>query len=652
MIRFLQTPSRMKKIVLGAVLLFIIVAMVVTLIPGWGTDTFGAGSTPGVYARVGDQTITSIEVQRGAERAAQRRGFPAQFVPFLLPQVADELVNEKALLAEARRLGLRVTDAELKEDVERGSISQFFPKDQALTRKALEDFAANANMTVPQLERAFKDMLLSRKVMALVAGSVTASDAEVQKEFERQNVKVKFDYALLNTDTLMKQVQPGEAELRKFFQANQARFKDAIPERRKLRYVVLDTGRVAPQAQVTPEDLLRYYNQHKDEFRVSDEVNVRHILVKTPPPGPDGKPDQKGVDAARAKAEGLLKQLNAGADFAALAKKDSGDPGSGANGGSLGWVGRGRTVAEFEKTAFSLQKGQLSGLVQTQFGFHILKLDDKRNAHVQTLEEVRARIEPVVAQEKARDAAKDLASKVATQARSNGFDAAAAQNGLNVVTTDFVSRNDSLPGIGPSPEFMTAVFAAAKAAPAVTPAGPGFVVYEVREVQPPATPTFEQVRAQLEVQYRGERAEALLDQKTRELSDRARALHNLKQAARELGAEYKTSELVGMESQIPDIGQMANAEAAFEMKPGEISGPIAAGRNGVVLLLVQRQEPSPAALQAARDQVRESVLQQKKQQAMALFVSNARARMEKDGAIKYNKEERERLTRPRTPAGG
>src|SRR3954468_1740288 len=556
MIRFLQTPSLAKKVILGGILLFICVAMVITLIPGTGiTDFFGSGpEQTGVYATVGSETVTSAEIQRRAEKEAQQRGLPAQFVSFMVPQVADQIVSQKAILSEAQRMGLKVSDDELRDELRNGMLAaQFYPNGNWIGQDKYNSLLQENGYTIPDFERAMKEDLLIRKLQAMVQASASATDEEVQKEFIRQNVKIKFDYAVITPDSVSKQLAPNEAELRKYYQQNVSRLKDSIPEQRKVKYVLVDASKLS--AKPTPEELQRYYNDHREQFRVQDEVNVRHILVKTPQPGPDGKVDQKAVDAARAKAEDLLKQVKAGADFAALAKKSSEDTGSAENGGSLGWIGKGRTVPEFEQAAFTLQKGQTSELVKTQFGFHILKVDDKRSAHVQTLEEVKDQIEPVVTQEKAAKLAEQEANEVLSAARADGLDSAAAKNGLNTVSTDFFSQGAALPGLGPAPEFTEAVFSAKeKSPPAMARTAQGYAVFQLEGVKPPQTPTFEQVRAQLETQYKQERASQVLAQKTQELSDRARALHNLKAAAKELGAEMKTSELVGAQSQVPEIG--------------------------------------------------------------------------------------------------
>ena len=379
------------------------------------------------------------------------------------------------------------------------------------------------------------------------------------------------------------------------------------------------------------EDLQAYYDQHRDDYRVPEQVNVSHILIKTPLPGPDGKVDPKGVEEARKKAEDVLKQLKAGGNFAELAKKYSEDPGSGKNGGSLGWIGKGRTVPEFEQAAFSLAKGATSGLVQSSYGFHIIRLDDKQAAHVKTLDEVKDQIEGAIRQQKAAQAAANQVNSLLTQARSLGLDKAAAAKGLNVINTDFVSRTDALPGIGNAPQFMSAVFGQAeKAPPDQVQVAQGYAVFDVLAIKPAATPSFEEIRSRVEQEFRNERVAALLTQKTQEMADRAKAEHDLKKAAKEAGATIKTSDFVLPDGQVPDIGSMSGgASVAFSLKVTEISGPITNGSTGVVLAVREKQDPTPQDFDAKKDQVRDALIQNQQQEMFGLFVTNLRAQMEK-----------------------
>jgi peptidyl-prolyl cis-trans isomerase D len=204
-----------------------------------------------------------------------------------------------------------------------------------------------------------------------------------------------------------------------------------------------------------------------------------------------------------------------------------------------------------------------------------------------------------------------------------------------------------LPGIGSSAEFMDAVFnQKPNSPPQAVRTDNGYAVVQTTEMRPASTPTFEQARARLEGQFRAQRAQQLLAQKTQQLSDRARAEHNIRKAAKEVGATVKTSDLVSAQQQVPEVGSMSDAASVvFSMKPGEISGPLqAASGNGVVLSLLDRQEPTPDEMNKAKDQVRAQLLQRKRNEVMELFVSNLREKREKDGKVRVNSQEMARLT--------
>jgi len=660
MIKFLQTPGKAKKIVLGGLLLIICGAMVITLVPGGILgDAFGFGRPEGsVLAKVGNEEVTVTEVQQLARNMGRQqfpRGFPSQFLPFLMQRAADQLIVQKAMVAEAHRMGFQVSDTELRDELQHGQFgAMLFPGGNFVGQQQYENFVQQAfSMSVPQFEQLLKTDLLIRKLRAAVVGPVTVSDREIQQEYQRENTRVKFEYAVLTLADMDKQVHPTEAELKAYFEKNKQQYANAIPEKRQARYVLISADKVKQQVQVTPQELQQYYQSHLEQYRVPEQVEVRHILIKTPAPESDGKVDEKAVQAARQKAEDVLKQVQAGGNFAELAKKYSEDPGSKDKGGSLGWIQRGQTVPEFEQAAFSLAKGQTSGLVRSSFGFHIIHVDDKQQAHVKTLGEVKAQIEPLIAAEKAASRTDALANKVQSEARTNGLEKAAQANGLEVIATGLFSRGDSLPGIGNAPEFASAVFGAHdNAPPDMVHLPQGYAVYQVTKIEPARTPTFDEIRARVEQDYKAERAGQMLAQKTQELSEKARSEHDLKKAAKELGATVKTSDLVGPDSQVPDIGSLSGpASVVFDMKKGEISSPIGTGRSGVVLSLLEKQEPPPQQLAASRDRIRDTLLQKKRGEFLDIFASNLRQQMEKEGKIRINQQELKRVTTPTSESG-
>jgi peptidyl-prolyl cis-trans isomerase D len=653
MIRQLQNAGPTLKIILGALLVIICASMAITLIPGGIGSSFGIGAPPaGVLATIGDQQVTVTEVQREA-RAMIRQQFPrggaqaSMLLPYFASQAAEQLINEKALVAEAHRMGLRVSDDELRDELQHGQLgSMLFPGGKFVGQEEYENFVQRNDMTVPQFEALEKDFILVRKLRALVSTSAFVGDTEVRDEFERRNTRVKFEYAVITQADILKGLHPTDEELKAFYERSKATYNNSIPEKRQIKYVVVDSAKMAAATTVTDQDLQAYYDQHRDEYRVPEQVKVRHILIKTPLPAPGAKEDEKAVADARAKAEGVLKEVKAGGDFAKLAEKYSDDPGSAKSGGELGWIGRGRTVPEFEKAAFSLGKGQTSDLVKSSYGFHIIHVEDKQAAHLKTLAEVKSEIEEKVKQQKTTRATETAANALLSHARTDGFDAAAAAKGQTAITTEFFGRTDNLPGLGANPQFMDAVFNEAdKAPPDVVQVPQGYVVFQLLAIKPPATPTFEEIRPKVESQFKNERAGFLLQQKTQELSDRAKAGHDLKKAAKDLGATVKTSELVAPDGQVPDIGSMANASAIFSLKPGEISAPITAGGNGVVAQLLEKEAPTDQEFTEKKDGIRQSLVEAKQNDLFGLFVTNLRKDMEKSHRLKVNQEEMKNLTR-------
>ena len=663
MIRFLQTPGPTKKIVLGGLLLIICAAMVITLIPGGlGSDLMGQPGK-GVLAKVAGTDVTADQVHRSAEQIARQQAMQygqnaAMLMPFLRQQATrtaiEQLISRQAMAAEAEHMGIHVTSDEVQDDLQHGRYAAtFFPGGKFIGQAEYEVLLQQNDLTPPIFEENVRQDLVIAKLQALVSGGATVSEGEIREQFNKQNTKVKFDYAVLKQDDLRKGLHPTDAELKAYYEQHKNSYVNSIPEKRKIKYAVIDTSKIESGIQITRQELQSYYDQHRDQYRLPEQVKVSHILIKTPLPGADGKVDEKGVAEAQGRAADLLKQLKAGANFEDLAKKYSQDAGSAKQGGSLGWIGRGRTVPEFEKAAFSLPKGQLSDLVKSSYGFHIIRVDDKQEAHMKTLDEVKDQIEPILKQQKAQQLAQQEADAVLNQAKTQGLDAAAAAKNVPVITSDFLGRRDSLPGLGPASQLMDAVFSATeKSPPDMAGTSQGFAVYQLLEIKPASTPSFEEIRSKVEDEFKNERSSILLSQKTQELSDRAKSEHDLKRAAKELGAIVKTSDFVLPDGQVPDIGSMTGqASVAFNMKRGDISGPINSGANGVVLALLEVQPPTEADYAAKRDQIREQLLQQKQQQLFVMFVTNLRDSMEKSGKIKINKEEMDALTRTGTEQG-
>ena len=645
MIRFLQTPSPTKKIVLGGLLTVICVMMVVTLIPGGSIFGDSAVTNDTDVARVDGETVTVTEVSRTAQNMAQQQHYPAQLVPYLMPQAAEMLIKQKAVLAEANRMGLTVSDEELRQILHKGQFGEIlFPKGQYVGDDQYQNFVQSQfSLTVPQFESELKKQIELQKLQNVVEASATVSDSDVENMVRQQQTKVKFDYAAISLQDIEKTINPSDAELKAWFEAHKDQFKDSIPEKRKIRFVLIN-GSKLPGVEPSEQDIQAYYNQHKAEYQVPQTTKVRHLLVKTPPPGPDGKVDPKTDAEAKAKAEDFLKQAKGGANFGELAKKYSDDKGTGD--GTIEVTPTAQLVPEFKQAALAAKPGDTVGPVKTMFGYHIIKIDSSDPARTRPLEEVKAQIVANLSRQKASEAAQKAADSLRAAARVQGLDKAAAAAGQTVTTTDFVKQSDLLPGLGNAPQFMNAAFKTnAKSGADTAPVAQGYVVYEVTDVQPPSTPTFEEAKAQITQQFKSGKAQTLLVQKAQELADRARNEHDLKKAAKEAGFPVKTSEMVTASSQVPDIGSMSGgASAIFAGKPGDIVGPVQGGRNAIVMSLIDKQQPKPEEIKTGMESARQQVLGRKRDEVLEVYIANLIARMEKDGKIKRNKKAIEKLS--------
>ena len=468
----------------------------------------------------------------------------------------------------------------------------------------------------------------------MITGGVTVSDNAVREAYMVQGTKVKFDYAVVSGDDLRKTINPIDSDLQAFFKQNAARYANAIPETRKIEYAAFDASNLpGGKPQVTDADVQAYYTSHQDQYQVKDQVKVRHILIAVPA-GADAKTDA----AAKAKAEDLLKQIKSGGNFADLAAKNSDDPGSKTQGGELGWLDPGKTVPEFDKAAFSLAVGQTSGVIKTQFGYHILQVEDKKTAHLRPVAEVKPEIVPIIEQQKAGAAMQSFAAQFAAAAKTDGLAKAAAARGLHVTTTDYLASTGVVAGVADGTALLKEAFGAAKgAAPAAVSTGEGFAVFQVADIKPAHAPDFAEYKEHILEDYREQQLPQLLNSQLNKLDERAKQLNDLKKAASEMNIPFKTSELVGKDGQVPDLGAMSGPGAvAFTLPKGAISGPINAGRVGVVLSVTDKQEPTPEDIAKNFSQVRDQLVNQQREEIFRIYVGNLTDKYEKAGAIRYS----------------
>src|ERR1700677_1373149 len=322
MIRTLQQDSRLMKIIFAVIIGLAAITMVITLVPGIFDNAATGDSTvyatvrePGLLGRLGSDSIPMkpTEVNQIAARQLQQQPFPDAFLPYFLPRAGQILVQRAILKHEADRMNLQVSDEDLRRELQTGPFAQYlFPNGQYIGDDAYINFVQSAFQTTRgDFESQVKSDMELNRLQALITGGGSGSEAAVREAYRTEGTKVKFDYAVISSDDLLKTINPSDAELQAFFKTNAPRYATAIPETRKIAYVAFDASNLpGGKPVVSDADVLSYYNAHKDQYRVKEQVKVRHILIAVP-----ADADAKTDAAAKAKAQDLLKQIKAGGNF-------------------------------------------------------------------------------------------------------------------------------------------------------------------------------------------------------------------------------------------------------------------------------------------------------------------------------------------------
>jgi peptidyl-prolyl cis-trans isomerase D len=644
MIRFLQRDNRLTKALFVVIIAAASVSMVIYLIPGLSgqgsssADTF-ATIYPHWYSRFlsSGEAISQQRVSQMARQQIQQNHYPDNpMIEGLLEQRAgQQLVQQKILLIEADKLGIRATDDDVRQYLRTGPSGQvLFPNGQFIGADVYARLIADRfNISVKDFEEQVKQDIIVRRLQALITSGVTVGDQEIRDTYRKGNIKIKFDYAVIASDELRKTINPSDGELQGFFQKNAARYGAAVPEERKIAYFAFTPNELPGGApKPSQQEIKQYYDAHQSEYSVPEQARSRHILIKVAVSA-----DAKTDAAAKAKAEALAKQIQGGANFADLAKKNSDDPGSKDSGGELGFTQRGRMVPAFDNAIFTQKIGETK-IVKTQFGYHIIQVEERQTAHTQQLNELLPTIQATLVRQKAAAAEENYARALTVEATKNGLEKTAAAHHLQLVTTPLLNSQGVISSLPDGSAIMTKAFQAKQGDQAqYASTGEGFAIFQVAAIAPAHAPNFADFKSHILEDFRDEHLPALLGQKTKDLADKAHSMNDLAKAAKAVGATVKTSDLVGLSGQVPDFGQVGQvAPQLFDLAPGSISGAINAQRTGVVVKLLDKQEPSADEISKNFDQTRDQILAERRNEAFSVFMSGVLSDYKKHNRIKLN----------------
>ncbi len=615
------------------------VAFVLFYIPDFLKGTGADAASSDTIAKVEGHEITAGEFRRTyqAQLQAYRSAYGANLNDQLLKQlgieqqILQQMVDERAALAEAERLGITVSDEEVRQRIV--AMPAFQENGGFIGEQRYQQLLRMQRppMMPSEFETNVRRGLTVEKLRASLTDWLSVPDKELEEVYRRRNDKIKLAVVTFNADSFRGQATASDADVASYFEGHKDDFK--IPEKRKIRYVLLDIEAIRAKVVVPPADIEKAYNSSIEQYTTPEQVRASHILLKT-----EGKTDAD----VKAKAEAILKQAKAGADFAELAKKNSEDESNAKNGGDLDYFGRGRMVPEFDQAVFAMQPGQISDLVKTQYGYHIIKMVDKKNAATRSLAEVRQQLTDQLAYERAQAQAAVLAEKLEKQvSKPADLDKVAKAEGLTVQESGFFAREEPILGLGPAPGATNKAFDMKPGDVAgPLPASRGFVFETLVAKQDPYVPKLDEVKDRVRDEVIKQKARDLSTQKAAELAAKLKAAPDFEKAAKAAGFEAKTTELIARDAPIPDLGAAPAVEdAAFKLPVGAVSTAIATDNGTAVVKVLDKKEVTADEWSTAKDRFRDEQIAERRNRFFSAYMVKAKQKMK----IDVNRESLQRV---------
>ena len=611
----------------GSFIIKLLLGAIVVVFVLWGVGTNEKSSNPEV-ARVEGQPISYADYAQAYQQLVDnvRRQFGSSLDEATLgllnlkEQALNQLIDRAVLIKESQAMGFRVSDDELAAHIR--SIPAF-QSAEGFDRAQYDRVLTQFRMTPEAFEASQRDDLLIQKISDIIARTAKVSEGEATDWHRWQNAALKVAYVLFEPDQTAI-IDPLDDEVKTYFDEHKDRYQ--TPPKRSARYLVFRSEEHRAGVTLAADDVAAYYDEHMDEFEVEENVEARHILFKV-----DKDADQAAVDAARARAEDVYSQIKVGGDFAELAQAHSDEAATGAKGGYLGTFGRGQMVKPFEEAAFSLAAGEVSPPVRSEFGFHIIKVDQKKAARTYTLTEAEDKIRGQLTDRRARLLALEEAeSAYDLSYESENLEAVAAELGRALQTTDMITRNQPVEGVSDATAFGRVLFDLnADGISEVQEIGGAFYIIQVQKIEAPQVPALENVRARVvadwEQELRWEQAENQAKAFLLALQEGG----DLDALSNEKGLEVKNSGFFKRNEAIAEIGyQPEIAAAAFALSKANPlpESPVRSSSGFYVFRFLERREPEGRIDPTQMDQTRTQLLERKRRQIFDDWMAAAKAR--------------------------
>ena len=605
-------------------LAIVILAFIILYIPSFLKQD--AAGNNDVVASVEGREITVGRFRQAYQRQMQayRAQFGGNVDERMLKQlgidqrIVQQMIEEETALAEASRLGIAATDQEVRTRV--STMPGLMENGQFIGEERYRQLLQMQNppLTAHDFEEQIRRGITLEKLQAALTNWITVGDKELEDEYKRRNEKVKLAVVSFPADKFREGLEATDAELSAYYDAHKNDLK--IPEKRKVKYALVDTQAIRNRTQVSAEDIKRSYEDNQQQYSTPEQVRASHILLKT-----EGKDDA----AVKKQAEDLLAKVKAGADFAKLATEYSEDEGSKTKGGDLDFFPKGQMVPEFDKAAFSMKVGEISPLVKTQYGYHIIKLTDKKAPTTKSLDEVRAQIEDQIKWDRAQTEAQRIADDVAKSLKKPAdLDTVAKGRGLTVGESNLFSKEEPIAGLGVAPAVAERAFELKDGAVSEAIRTPqGFAFIAVTGKQDSYIPKLDEVKAKVRDEVLKKKAAEVAKQKAVTIGAQMKS-GDFTAAAKAAGLDVKTTEFIARGAPIGDVGVSPAVDAvAFGMQPGQATDPITTDNGTVIVKVLERQDPPASDVATGKASLKTEMVNERRNRFYTSYMSKARERM-------------------------
>lgn len=557
-----------EKFQYSLALKIILIAVAASFV-GWGIGSGGRrGSRSDVIAEVMDQKITFQEFDRYYQSIVEnyRRQLGDRFSPELLEQMDvkngafSSLARQKLQLALALQKGIAISDKELSRSIRSNTA---FQRDGFFDQQLYVNILRSNRLEPQQYEQSVREEMIVGRLRSLVTDSTKVSQAEVRQAYTRDNEQVKVDFIAFESYKYRARIKPTPEEMLKFYEENMESFSK--PPSLKMKYVKFAAADYLETVKVADEKVRTYYEENSREFWQEEKVKVRHILLKVDPGSSD-----KDWEKARVQAEDIIKKIAGGADFAKLAGEFSQDPGSKGKGGDLGFFPRGQMVKPFEEAAFALKPGELSEPVKSDFGYHVIKVEERQEEGQDPLDTVKDKIIEKLKKTEAVNIAEETAYNISYDITADNFDKTAADYDHKTQVTDWVFEGRFIAGIPGSRELAQAAFGldVGEVSNALEAAG-SYYIFTVLEKRDSYIPELTEMEKQVSSRVVGKMSHEQAEKDAEEAFTKLKVGKTLKELAEEYKLEVKDTDYFTRTGSPKGVGRITQfIQESFKLRTG------------------------------------------------------------------------------------